>query len=256
MSDSTVRFSSRVAAYVRYRPRYPAAIVPALARECGLAPEAVIADLGSGTGFLAELFLENGNLVYGVEPNREMREAGARLLARYPRFTSVDGRAEATTLAAASVELVTAGQAFHWFDRPAARREFARILKPSGWVVLVWNVRRKTATAFLRAYERLLLEYSIDYRTVDHSNVTDEVIADFFAPGTFTVLSFENPQVFDYDGLEGRLMSSSYVPESGHPNHAPMLAALRGLFAEHQVAGTVTFEHDTRLYVGRLRAPG
>jgi len=256
VSDSTLRFSSRVAAYVRYRPRYPAAFVPLLARECGLTPVAVIADVGSGTGFLAELFLENGNRVYGVEPNREMREAGERLLARNPRFTSVDGRAEATTLPSASVDLVTAGQAFHWFDRPSARREFARILRPSGWVVLVWNVRRKTTTPFLRAYERLLLEYSIDYRTVDHSNVTDEMIADFFHPGTCTVFSVDNPQVFDYEGLEGRLMSSSYAPEPGHPNHAPMLAALRAAFAEHQVAGTVTLEHDTRVYVGRLQPVG
>ncbi len=252
MSDPTGRFSSRVAAYLRYRPRYPAALVPLLERECGLTPDAVIADLGSGTGFLAQLFLENGNRVFGVEPNREMREAGKHLLARFAAFTSVDGRAEDTTLADSGVDLVTAGQAFHWFDRTTARREFARILRPPRWVVLVWNVRRKTATSFLRAYERLLLEYSIDYRAVDHSNVTDEMIAEFYRPGRFTVRSFENPQVFDYEGLEGRLMSSSYVPEPGHPDHVPMLTALRAVFDEHQVGGTLCFEHDTRVYIGRL----
>ncbi len=228
--------------------------MPLLERECGLTPRWVIADLGSGTGILAELFLKHGNRVLGVEPNREMRDAGERLLADYPGFVSVDARAEATTLPEASVDLVSAGQAFHWFDRSAARREFARILRPGGWVVLIWNVRRKTATPFLRAYERLLLAYSIDYQAVDHSNVTDEVIAEFFRPGSFTLRSFENRQVFDYEGLEGRLMSSSYVPEPGHPNHAPMLAELRAIFAAHQQDGTVSFDHDTRVHFGRLDA--
>jgi hypothetical protein len=87
---------------------------------------------------------------------------------------------------------------------------------------------------------------------VDHTNVTDEVIAEFYRPGSCRRFSFANPQVFDYAGLEGRLMSSSYVPEAGHPNHAPMLTGLRAIFAAHQAGGTVTFEHDTEVYLGRL----
>jgi SAM-dependent methyltransferase len=256
MSDPTMRFSTRVEAYVRYRPGYPPEIVRLLERECGLTPGSLIADVGSGTGILAELFLKNGNRVVGVEPNREMREASGRLLAGYPGFASVDARAEATTLPDASVDLVTAGQAFHWFDRPAARREFARILEPAGWVVLIWNVRRKTTTPFLRAYERLLLTHSIDYRTVDHENVTDAMIAEFFRPGSCTLRTFENRQLFDCAGLEGRLMSSSYVPEPGHPNHAPMLAELRAIFAAHQQDGMVSFDHDTKVYAGRLTPGG
>jgi ubiquinone/menaquinone biosynthesis C-methylase UbiE len=252
MRDATRRFSSRVENYIRYRPGYPHEVVEAVRRECGLVPEWVVADIGSGTGILSELFLAVGNAVFGVEPNAEMREAGRRLLERFSRFASVDGRAEATTLPDASVDLVTAGQAFHWFDRPSARSEFARILRPPGWVMLVWNLRQKENTPFARAYERLLRTYSTDYEEVDHARVTDETIAAFFRPARFSLHTFENRQVFGYEGLEGRLMSSSYAPEAGHPNHAPMLAHLRAIFAEHNVDGAVTFDYATQVYLGRL----
>ena len=151
MSDSTRRFSSRVDNYVKYRPSYPPEVVELLAAECGLTPGALVADIGAGTGLLAELFLQNGYRVLGVEPNREMRQAGERLLGDYPHFTSIDGTAEVTTLADKSVDIITAGQAFHWFDREKARAEFARILRPGGWVALVWNERRVDATPFLAA---------------------------------------------------------------------------------------------------------
>ena len=252
VADPRGRFSGRVEAYVRYRPGYPEAVVDLLATECGLTPRRVVADIGSGTGILSELLLKRGCRVFGVEPNREMREAGDKLLCAYPRFTSVDGTAEATTLPDASVDLVTAAQAFHWFDRRRARAEFARVLKPGGWVVLTWNLRRKDADPFAVAYERLLKEYSTDYEQVDHANVTDAVIAAFFSPSTVAVRTFPNRQVFDYEALEGRLMSSSYAPAPGHPNHAPMLAALRAIFERHNERGTVAFEYDTQVYFGRL----
>ncbi len=252
MTDSTARFSSRVEAYVRFRPRYPAAVLNLMTTECGLSAASVVADVGSGTGILSEAFLGLGCRVFGVEPNREMREAGERLLARHPRFVSVDGRAEATTLPSASVDLVAAGQAFHWFDPVATRAEFARVLKPRGWLVLVWNKRLKAGSAFAVAYERLLLRYSVDYTAVDHERVTDAMIADFFHPGRCATESFDNAQAFDYEGLEGRLMSSSYAPEPGHPNHAPMLAELRSIFDANQRDGSVSFDYATEVYFGRL----
>jgi len=194
VTDPTRRFSSRVESYIRYRPRYPQPIIALLERECGLTPASVVADVGSGTGILSELFLAKGNRVFGVEPNPEMREAGQRLLAGYPGFISVDGRAEATTLPHASVDLVTAGQAFHWFDRPSARAEFARILKPGGWIMLIWNKRRKLGTPVAVAYETLLLRYGTDYYAVDHENVSDEMIAGFFHPAAMCLRVFENPR--------------------------------------------------------------
>jgi SAM-dependent methyltransferase len=250
--DPTQRFSSRVENYVKYRPTYPQAVVEVLTRECGLTPASIIADLGSGTGLLAQLFLANGNRVLGIEPNQEMREAGERLLAHDPNFISVDGTAEATSLPNACVDIVTAGQAFHWFDIAAARAECQRILKPGGWAALVWNSRVTEATPFLRDYEALLNEHSDDYARVNHQDtVTDDAITAFFGPG-WRKATFDNAQVFDYDGLRGRLLSSSYAPDAGHPNHEPMLHDLRAIFDAHQQDGAVSFLYKTEVYYGRL----
>jgi SAM-dependent methyltransferase len=251
-TDPTARFSTRVADYVRYRPGYPAALLRLLEGECGLTPASVVADVGSGTGILSELFLRNGNRVYGVEPNREMREAGEGLLAAYQNFLSVEGRAEATTLEDASVDFVTAGQAFHWFDPPHARREFARILRPGGWVVLVWNDRRTAGTPFLEDYERLLLEYSTDYAEVSVKYAEESMLAALFGPSEQFRRTFDNEQVFDFDGLRGRLTSSSYTPEPGHPNFEPMMRELEDIFRRHRRGGRVVVAYDTKVFYGRL----
>lgn len=252
VSDPTRRFSDRVENYVRYRPGYPRAVLELLKEECGLRPVSVVADVGSGTGILSRLFLDGGCRVYGVEPNREMREAGERLLADRANFVSVDGTAEATGLAEASVDFVAAGQAFHWFETEASRAEFARILKPEGWTVLVWNDRRTRASAFLKDYERLLLEHGTDYAQGAGREVAADSIEAFFAPGWCERRAFRNEQVFDWEGLKGRVMSASYVPAPGHPRHGPMLKALRALFDRHEKDGAVVFEYDTNVYYGRL----
>jgi SAM-dependent methyltransferase len=253
MADPTRRFSSRVENYVRYRPGYPPEVIELLAARCGLTPDSLVADIGSGTGLLAQLFLAHGCRVLGVEPNGEMRAAGERLLAGFPRFTSVEGTAEATTLPAQSVDVVTAGQAFHWFDRALAHAEFVRLLRPDGWVVLIWNDRRSATTPFLVAYEQLLERYATDYAQVNHKRIDETTIGTFFAPGTWSVQIFENRQLFDFAGLQGRLLSSSYTPEPGHPGHQPMIDALRALFDAHQHGGQVAIEYDTTVYYGRLR---
>jgi SAM-dependent methyltransferase len=253
MRNPTERFSSRVENYVKYRPGYPQEIIELLKAECGLAESSVIADVGSGTGILSELFLKNGNKVYGVEPNREMRAAGESLLQRYPNFKSVEGTAEVTTLEALSVDFVTAGQAFHWFDREKARREFMRILKPGGWVAFLWNERRTDKTPFLVAYEKMLIEYGTDYEAVNHTNIDDSVIYEFFSPRDFHLKIFETRQVFDFESLKGRLLSSSYVPEEGQPGYAPLLKELERIFQAHEINGEVAFEYDTKIYYGQLK---
>lgn len=250
-SNATSRFSDRVENYVRYRPGYPAEALGALQTECGLAPDHAIADIASGSGIWSRILLQNGNAVWGVEPNAEMRHAGERLLTEFPKFTSVAGTAEATTLADASVDFVTAAQAAHWFDRARSRREFVRILKPGGWLVLLWNERLTRETAFLRAYERLLQTYGTDYEQVRHERTSDAV-NEFFDPAPYQQKTFAMRQEFDYTGLEGRLLSSSYAPGLGHPKHAPMLRELRRLFEEHAAGGHVGFEYATRVYFGRL----
>ena len=251
-SNATTRFSDRVENYVRYRPGYPAEVLRTLQAECGLASDHAVADIASGTGIWTRILLENGNPVFGVEPNPEMREAGERLLARFPNFTSVAGTAEATTLSDASIDFVTAAQAAHWFDRTAARKEFARILKSGGWLVLLWNERLTERTAFLRAYEQLLVTYATDYEQVRHERTTDAV-NEFFDPLPFEQRNFEMRQDFDYPGLEGRLLSSSYAPGPQHPKHAPMLRLLRQIFEQNAHGERVGFEYMTRVYFARLK---
>lgn len=251
-SNATSRFSDRVENYVRYRPGYPAEALQALREECGLKAEHVIADIASGTGIWTRLLLENGNHVFAVEPNAEMREAGERLLADFPRFTSVEGTAEATSLPDASVDFVTAAQAAHWFDRERARREFARLLKPGGWLVLLWNERVVDGTAFLREYEDLLLKFGTDYKDVRHERTT-EAVNEFFDPAPYQERVFPMRQEFDYAGLEGRLLSSSYAPGPEHSQHRPMLGELRRLFDKYAGNGKVGVDYKTRVYFGRVR---
>ena len=251
-SNSTSRFSDRVENYVRYRPGYPPEVLQTLKIECGLLPSHAIADIASGTGIWTRILLENGNPVVGVDPNTEMRQAGERMLAAFPKFTSVSGTAEATTLADQSVHFVTAAQAGHWFNREQARQEFVRILKPGGWLALLWNERVTDSTKFLRDYEHLLLTYGTDYQDIRHEHTTDAV-NEFFDPAPFQERVFELRQEFDYAGIEGRLLSSSYAPGPEHPQHAPMLRELRRIFDACAVEGRAAFDYKTRLYFGQLR---
>jgi len=249
--DPTDRFSDRVALYVRYRPGYPEALLRALADEAGLGAASVVADLGSGTGISAEMLLRSGCQVHAVEPNGPMRRAAEEALGDNPRFHSVDGRAEATGLPDDSADLVTAGQAFHWFDLPATRAEVLRILRPAGRAAVFWNARLTDTTPFLRAYEALLHRFGTDYAEVDHTRFDEAAMAPFFGGG-FETRVFPNAQEVDFDGLRGRLLSSSYVPAAGQPGHEPMLEELRRIFDEHQHEGRVRLDYDTRLHLGPL----
>ena len=248
--NPTKRFSSRVDNYVRFRPGYPEEIIGLLRKVCGLTKGSIVADIGSGTGKLSELFLKAGCRVFGVEPNKEMREAGERM--NFPNFTSIDGTAEATTLPTQSVDFVTAGQAFHWFNHEQCRAEFSRILKPGGWVVIIWNDRRSDTTSFLADYENLMLEFGTDYKEANHRRADKpEVIHSFFGNEP-CFRNFYNVQHFDFEGLKGRVLSSSYAPEAGQPKHEEMLAALKKVFETRQKNGRIAFEYDTHVYYGHL----
>src|SRR6516162_423752 len=251
-ADAKQRFSNRVTEYVRYRPSYPRALLELMRTECNLRPDHAIADIGSGTGLLTKLFLENGNPVFGVEPNAEMRAAGEHVLQGCTNFSSVSGSAEATTLPSQAVDFITAGQAFHWFNVELAAKEFRRILKPSGWVVVVWQDRRMEDTPFARAYEDLLERYGTDYKRVKDSYPETDKIRTFFDPGSFRTRDLPNHQVFDWEGLCGRLRSSSYAPTEGHANHAAMLAHLGKIFEQHHENGSVRMDYFARVYYGNL----
>jgi hypothetical protein len=181
-----------------------------------------------------------------------MRLAAERILQNYPSLHSVDATAESTTLTNSSVDLITAGQAFHWFDEEKARVEFMRILKLGGWVVLIWNERELDTTPFLIAYEELLRRYATDYAEVNHKNVDEAALKAFYGADGYETKSFPHHQSFDLEGVQGRLLSSSYAPEAGHPNHEPILTELEKLFHAHKVNGKIDFEYTTKIYFGRL----
>jgi SAM-dependent methyltransferase len=249
--EATKRFSSRANQYARHRPSYPNEVITLLERECGLTWRSVVADVAYGTGLFTRLLLENGNRVYGVEPNAEMRRAGEEYLSGYDKFISINGTAEATTLENCSVDLITCAQAAHWFDREKALREFRRILKPGGFLALIWNDRRVEASAFDRDYEQLILKFGTDYEEVQRRGRASEGDA-FLGSLSFQKRVLSNYQDLDYSALEGRLLSSSYVPQAGDDSYLPMLIELRKIFDAHQKSGSVRMEYDTKVYFGPL----
>lgn len=251
--DTTARFSDRVSDYVRYRPDYPAALLDWLQGELGVSTDWSVADIGAGTGISSKMFLDAGFAVTAVEPNAPMRAAAERWLGSHSRFRTVDGRADATTLPDASVKLISVAQAFHWFDAAVARREFARILQPGGLAAIYWNTRRLTGTPFLEGYEALLQRYGTEYLSVAERYADEPRMREWFGAGFRGTANFPHGQQLDFDALRGRLMSSSYAPKEGHPNHAPMLAALRELFNACATDGRIDFDYDTRVYAGSLR---
>ena len=250
--NPTGRFTDRVDNYVRFRPGYPDGVMATLVAECALGPESVVADVGAGTGILTGLLLRTGARVYAVEPNDAMRAAAEESFADEPNFVSVPATAEATSLDTASVDIVVAGQAFHWFDVDRSRAEFRRILQPSGWLALAWNVRSTSRSPLMREYEAALRAYGTDYDKVTHGNVTDGVLAVVYGgDSAYARYVFDSAQLLDRDGLVGRVMSCSYAPTPDNANYRPLLDALDRMFAAHQDDGMVTIDYETVLYLGQ-----
>ena len=255
MRDPKLRFSNRATDYAKYRPGYPREILSFLEEKCGLTNGSVVADVGSGTGILSKLLLQNGNRVLGIEPNEEMRRAAEGLLGPHPCFESVAGAAEATTLVDGSVDLIIVGNSFHWFDHDATQVEFSRVLKPGGRVAVVWNVPRKTGVPFLEDLEWLLSEHRIDYSGVEAASEEDiyERTETIFGAGGFETARFSNAQPLDFEGLKGLVLSYSNVPAEGEPGSGAMLRGLEGVFHAHESGGQVTMEYVVRVYCGSLR---
>lgn len=264
LANPTERFTGRVESYRRFRPGYPAEIVDVLRRECRLRSDSVVADVAAGTGLLTEIFLDAGFRVVAVEPNAEMRAACSELRQQYPQLEVAAGTAEATGLADGSVDLITVAQAMHWFDLEKTKAEFARVLKPGGWCAVLYNNRRLSGDAFHDGYERLLRDFGVDYMAVKGQHMGRRRLAEFFAPepmtgvpdasarrGGMQCATFENAQSFDYAGLEGRILSSSYMPQPGQARFEEMRAAAERLFAETQQQGRVTMVHDCVVCWGR-----
>ncbi|MDH3714210.1 MAG: class I SAM-dependent methyltransferase [Gammaproteobacteria bacterium] len=250
--DSTQRFSDRVADYQRYRPGYPAAVFDYLIDRCRLTTADVVVDVGAGTGLSTEPWLTRSFRVQAVEPNAEMRAAAADCLTAYPQLELVDGTAEALPMPDGGAGLITAAQAFHWFESDASRSEFKRVLKPDGHVALIWNERQSDASAFLKGYEKAMQAYASDYSTITHERRSTRRIVEFFAPDEVTEQGFDNTQAFDFEALCGRVWSSSYAPPPDSPNYAPLREQMRQLFDRYASDGNVHFIYRTRVFTGRL----
>lgn len=247
MVSTVERFSNRVANYVKYRPEYPIEVLGLFVEKMGLTPESLVADIGAGTGLSSKLFVENGNRVIAVEPNEKMREAARSAFAGRENFTVVDGTSEATTLSQASVDFVIAAQAFHWFPFEASRTEFRRILRPKGWIALMWNERKVDATPFLTEYEAFLKRNAADYEHVRHERIGPVQFAEFFQQPYETAV-FTNQQVFDLEGLLGRVASTSYMPSEDDDAFPAMADELKLIFAKHQQSGKIAVFYDTKIY--------
>jgi SAM-dependent methyltransferase len=251
MTDTVQRFSNRVENYIKYRPTYPPEVLELFKSEMDLTEESIFADIGSGPGNLARQFLENGNTVYCVEPNDAMRKAAEDLLGKYPGFCSINGNSENTTLPDAWVDFVTAAQAFHWFRPGPTQMEFRRILKPHGYVALIWNIRHLDSTPFLREYEQFILENANDYGAVRHENITETEIAAFFE-SSYEKATFDNIQILDFEGLRGRLFSSSYMPAEDSEKGRQVEKDLLRLFESHAREGRIEVFYDTEIYYSKL----
>jgi len=251
MSKTIERFSNRVENYVKYRPGYPSEVLQTFREAMNLTENSVIADIGSGTGISAKVFLENGNTVFGVEPNAAMRNAAENFLQEFAEFKSVDGTAENTELDDNSVDFVTAAQAFHWFDPAKTRAEFSRILRARGFVVLIWNERLLEANDFLRDYEKLLIKYGSDYEKVRHDNIDPNKLKEFFQTD-FSQKTLQNIQTLDFDGLRGRLMSSSYMPTETDELFEPMIIELQALFDKCAENGKIDILYDTKIFYSQF----
>lgn len=249
--DSISRFNNRVENYIKYRPGYPTEIIDFLKKEIGLKTSYLIADIGSGTGILSELFLKNGNEVFGVEPNGEMRHAAETLLKEYNSFHSVNSKAEDTSLKENSIDLITAGQSFHWFNNEKTRKEFKRILKSDRFAVLIWNNRNDNSSEFMNDYNRLLNNLESDYKEVKHENLNDTDFQQFYGTKSCSIKSFDNSQTYDNKSLIGRLLSASYTPTDGEA-YTKMINEVKGIFDKHNENGKVKIEYKTKIYFGNI----
>jgi SAM-dependent methyltransferase len=252
--NPTGRFTGRAHVYRRYRSRYPREIIPLLQDKCGLTPESIVADIGAGTGMLAELFLENGNAVYAVEPNADMRDACEELTAQYPRLTCIDGTAEETRLPDDSIDLIAVGRAFHWFDHDKCRPEFLRILRPGGWVILAGlGPRRAKDEPVQRDYQEILNRHGIDYARLYSRYNVKEAVRRFFDGSAIQEAEFPGFEELNYEELEGHTLSLSVTPKPDHPGFPAMQEALKKYFDKYQRDGKLRLPTNCHIYMAQLR---
>ncbi len=251
--DSTKIFSETTDYYDKFRPTYPDELFDFLVTECQINSSKIVADIGSGTGIFSKHLLDRSCHVISVEPNDDMRNIAETKLHKYCNFTSVAATAEATTLENASVDIITAATAFHWFNPEQTKTEFRRILKSNGWCILVWNVR-DNAIPIMQDYDSIMREHIDDYDEVVKNSyfAEDNMITDFFKPNKIQVNQFKNIQSLNLEGLKGRILSVSYAPRVGDEKYAGLMKATEKLFDKYNVLGQVKLHYQCKCYIGQL----
>lgn len=253
----TDRFTGRANQYVKYRPSYSTEVIQHIMTTAKLTNESVIADIGAGTGIFSQKLLESQVPTIAVEPNEEMRHALLIELQLYltktkSLLTVKNGSAECTTLADQSVDHITCAQAYHWFDPALARAEFIRIMKPGGFVFLLWNQRDSHASSFVQDYEQLFLKYGKQYKEVGHKHVSQQLLKPFYGGQEPQLASFYNDQVLDYEGLIGRIQSSSFSLTEDDSRYASFMSEIQELYSKHQQDGYVKMVYRTDVYWGQM----
>ena len=252
--DLKARFADRAAIYHRYRSRFPQDLLDILRQRCGLQAHSVIADVGAGTGMLAELFLANGNPTFAVEPNAEMFSWCRRLSEIYPLLTCVQASAESTTLPDASIHIVAVGRALHWFDLSAAKQEFQRILVPGGWLAVMGNIWEREKGAFATEYDAAVLKHARDLSTVKdrYTIFESSSLQEFFAPARMEAVTLSKSRNLTLDELIGRTASISYAPVPGQSTFDAMCDDLTALFFRHQQNSTVEIIENWSVCCGQI----
>ena len=248
MTDNTARFDGKGEIYAKARPKYALGLFEYMKNELHIAPGSVFADIGSGTGIFTKQLLDIGCKVFAVEPNADMRARAEESLAGRERFASVNGSDARTGLESGSIDCVTAAQAFHWFDKNAFRTECARILKPGGQVMLVYNFRVEAECT--KALAELRRKYSPDFK--GFSNGVSESDCIGFFGGRCDIFRADNTQHYDRGGYIGRALSSSYSKSEGEPGYGEYLAGLNRIFDEFSREGRMAVPMETVAYIGTV----
>ena len=249
MTDTRKKFDGRAEEYEKGRPVYAEAFMDALFRNYGFSSTATVADIGSGTGKFAGQLLKHGFVVYGVEPNDEMRQKAAEGLSEYNGFHSVNGTEAQTGLLDQSVDFVTTAQAFHWFDVRMFQKECRRILKPDGQVFLIWNVRDMNDALNRDAYE-VYRQFCPEFHGFSGGMKKDDIRIQEFFSGRYQYVEYENPLFYTEQTFISRSLSSSYSLTEKDAGYAEYLKALQSLFHKYEKSGMLTMGNHTVSYFG------
>ncbi|QNL48854.1 class I SAM-dependent methyltransferase [Olivibacter sp. SDN3] len=250
-SDNINRFNDRADNYDRFRPGYPQQLLQYIYEHNKLEAHHIVVEMGAGTGILSQELIKWPGKLIAIEPNDEMREKAINSLGHAEHCSVLGSTAENTGLADNSVDLIICAQSFHWFDAEKCKIEFKRILKYRKKAAIIWNIR-SAETAFERAYEEFILEFSIDYEEVKKREQRGNNLHFFFYQGVFEERTFIYDTYLTFEQLLGRTLSYSYMPNYGHQQLPNMVDALKVLFDKYSTNNIIGLSYKTRLFMGEL----